>query len=242
MELVNFDFKDYKNFDFKKNWISLVKPHLTNKKLIKSIERGIIGYIHNKKSIDDNELYEIQSFDEYIGTRKAKYVAEYSSYDSFITYLDELEEEIIDENDLDIDELFLKKYPQYEGIDCEELEDDDDYSQLHIDFKNELLEPYLNDKLKDNYKTYCLYGSCFWYNLTFGYTLANLIYPNYKWEIAASSKHLTVVCHENKLIFDILYYDIDKHDFGAIDALNDAFIDDKMDYKDITCQYILYIF
>ena len=84
-----------------------------------------------------------------------------------------------------------------------------------------------------------MYGGCFWYNLTFGYTLAKLVYSNYNWEIACSSKHLTVVCHEHKLIFDILYFDENKPGFGAIDALNDAFINDEINYKDITCQYIL---
>ena len=241
MKTLKFNFKNYKNFDFKNNWVNLVQPHLTNEKLIKSIERGIIGYFHNKTPFDDNELYEIETFEEYFKTEKNKYVANYASNDSFMTYLDELEEEVIDENDIDINKLFIIKHPQYEGVDYEELEEDayDDYFQLHIDFKDELLEPYLDDKLKDDYKTYCLYGGCFFYNLTFGYTLAKLVYPEYKWEIAASSKHLTVISHENKLIFDILYYDIDKHNFGAVDALNDAFIDDKMDYKDITCQYIL---
>ena len=101
------------------------------------------------------------------------------------------------------------------------------------------MEPYLDDKLKDDYKTYCLYGGCFWYNLTFGYTLAKLVYPKYKWEIASSSKHLTVVCHKHKLIFDILHYTEDKPNFGALQALNDAFLDNEFCYKCITCQYIL---
>ena len=137
--------------------------------------------------------------------------------------------------------MFLLRHPQYNGLNCEELEEEvyDEYFQLYIEFKDDLIEPYLNDKLKDDYKTYCLYGGCFWYNLTFGYTLAKLVYPNYKWEIACSSKHLTVVCHEYNLVFDILYYDIDKPGFGAVDALNDSYIDDEMDYKSITCQYIL---
>ena len=92
MEPVKFNFENYKNFDFKNNWINLVKPHLTNDKLIKSIERGVIGYIHNKMPWDDEELYEIGSFNEYFKTEKAKYVANYSSNDSFIIYTDELEE------------------------------------------------------------------------------------------------------------------------------------------------------
>ena len=239
MEPVKFDFTNYNNFDFKNNWINLVKPHLTNDKLIKSIERGLIGYTHNKTPFADDELYEIGSFNEYFGRKKSKYVANYVSNDSFIIYTDELEEQIIAENDLDIDKSFLIKYPQYEGVDDDELEMDVDYFQLFIEFRDEKLKPYLDEKLKDDYKTYCLYGGCFWYNLTFGYTLAKLIYPDYKFEIAWSSKHLTVVCHEHKLVFDILYYDIDRLGFGAIDALNDTFIDDDMDYKEITCQYIL---
>ena len=83
-----------------------------------------------------------------------------------------------------------------------------DYLQLYIEFKDKLIQPYLDDELKDDYKTYCFYGGCFWYNLTFCYTLAKLVYPNYKFEIACSSKHLTVVCHEHKLVFNILYNNI----------------------------------
>ena len=88
--------------------------------------------------------------------------------------------------------------------------------------------------MKDDYKTYALYGGCFWYNITFGYTLAKRVYPDYKFEIAYSSKHLTVVCHEHKLVFDE-----EKPGNGAFDALNDAFIDDEMNYKEIACQYML---
>ena len=243
METINYDFTKYKNFDFKNKWRDEIKPHLNNDKVIKSIERGILGYIHNKKPLDDNILFEITSFDEYFGTaQRHKYVADYLSNDSFVIYTDELKEQVIQENNLNIDELFLIKYPQYNGKDDEELEDDDDYFQLSYDFREEILEPYLDEILKDDYKTYCLYGGCFFYNLTFGYTLAKLVYPNYKWEIASSSKHLTVVCHEHKLIFDILHYDEDTPDFGALRALNDAFCDNEIDFRDIICQYIFLIF
>ena len=239
METINYDFTKYKNYDFKENWKHNIMPHLNNDLIIKSIERGIIGYKDNKMQFGDEYLYELTSFDEYFfGAKKNKYVADYAG-DSFVTYKDELEEQIIEEENLDIDELFLIKYPQYKGLDHEELELDDDYTQLYYEFRDELLDPYLDNKLKDDYETYCLYGACFWYNLTFGYTLAKLVYPNYKWEISFSSKHLTVVCHEQKLIFDILHYDEDKPDFGAIQALNDAFLDDEICFKCITCQYIL---
>ena len=126
--------------------------------------------------------------------------------------------------------LFLSKYPQYIGKDDIDLELDDDYTQLYFEFRDELLEPFLDDKLKYDYKTYCLYGACYWYNLTFGYTLAKLVYPEYRWEIACSSKHLTVVCHEHQIIFDNLHYDEDIPDFGVVKALNDAY-EDEICYK-----------
>ena len=47
-----------------------------------------------------------------------------------------------------------------------------------------------------------------------------------------------VVCHERKLIFDILYFDGLKPDNGALNALNDAFVDD-LDFKYFECEYIL---
>ena len=235
-----FNFETYKNYDFKTNWVDKIMPHLNNDEVIKSIERGIIGYKDNKMQRGDEYLYALISFDEYfMGAGKKKYVAEYSSYDSFVMYCDELEEQIIDDENLDIDGMFLLKFPQFIGMDDLDLELDDDYTELYSEFRNELLEPYLDDKLKYDYKTYCLYGACYWFNLTFGYELAKLVYPNYKWEIACSSKHLTVVCHEHQIIFDILHYDQDTPDFGAIKALNDAYKDSEICYKCITCQYIL---
>jgi hypothetical protein len=239
METLNYNFEKYKNYDFKTNWRDKIIPHLNNEIIIKSIERGILGYIHNKTPFDDDELYEVTSFEDYFGDKRNKYVAEYSSYDSFVMHCDELEEQIIDEENLDIDGLFLYKYPQYIGKDDLDLELDDDYSELFYEFRCEILQPYLDDKLKYDYKTYCLYGACYWYNLTFGYNLAKLVYPEYRWEIASSSKHLTVVCHEHQIIFDILHYDEYTPDFGALQALDDAFLDDEICYKCITCQYIL---
>ena len=108
METINYNFEKYKNYDFKTNWRDKIIPHLNNDEIIKSIERGIIGYKDNKMQFGDEYLYELTSFDEYfMGAEKNKYVAEYSSGDSFIMYKDELEEQIIDEENLDIDELFL---------------------------------------------------------------------------------------------------------------------------------------
>ena len=75
--------------------------------------------------------------------------------------MNELEEQIIIEFNLDVEHLFLLKHPEYYNVDIEELEIDDEYIQLYYEFKDELIQPYLDEKLKDNYKTYCLYGVLF---------------------------------------------------------------------------------
>lgn len=52
------DFSEYKNFGFKNNWI-LVKQHLNNEKVINALHRGIIGYLHDKRDIPDDVLYDV---------------------------------------------------------------------------------------------------------------------------------------------------------------------------------------
>ena len=47
METLNYNFEKYKNYDFKTNWRDKIIPHLNNEIIIKSIERGILSYIHN---------------------------------------------------------------------------------------------------------------------------------------------------------------------------------------------------
>ena len=75
-----FNFEKYKNYDFKTNWKNKIMPHLNNDEIIKSIERGIIGYKDNKMQFGDEYLYELTSFDEYfMGAEKNKYVADYVS-------------------------------------------------------------------------------------------------------------------------------------------------------------------
>ena len=65
METINYNFAKYKNYDFKNKWRNEIMPHLNNNDVIKSIERGIIGYIDNKMQFGDEVLYELTSFDEY---------------------------------------------------------------------------------------------------------------------------------------------------------------------------------
>ena len=83
MEPVKFNFNEYKKINFRDNW-DLIKPHLSNDNVIKSIERGIIGYIHNRKDVPDDILYNIESLNDYLKKYKSythQYKASYSSCD-----------------------------------------------------------------------------------------------------------------------------------------------------------------
>lgn len=159
-------------------------------------------------------------------------------------YSDELEEEIIVKNGMDLMTMCIEKHPEYDGIyntgEYEEYigDDDNNIDQVFYEFRNGILEPLVDELLVNNYKTHALYGSCFWYNLTFGLTLARKLYPDYNWECISSSKHRTVVCFEQKMVFDILYFDENKPGCGAVDALSNAYVDNDNDIQETLCQYL----
>lgn len=48
------------------------------------------------------------------------------------------------------------------------------------------------------------FGECHTWNKTFGYWLAQKIFPNKKWQVVSTDYHTTVVSLENNLMFDIL--------------------------------------
>jgi hypothetical protein len=106
--------------------------------------------------------------------------------------------------------------------------DDTEEMEYIKQLKNSLVLPshhkaYLNDWRSRNYKTYCLYGSCFWWNKTFGLTLAQLVMPNENWIIIENDLHLTIANENRTCIFDILLYDEDdKLSFGGKKALDFA--------------------
>ena len=74
---------------------------------------------------------------------------------------------------------FIKKHPEHAIIiDHEQYECNELYEDLYNQFREELFEPLVDDILSDDYKTHALYGPCFWYNLTFGLTLARKLYSS----------------------------------------------------------------
>ncbi len=61
---------------------------------------------------------------------------------------------------------------------------------------------------KDHLAFYIPIGCCFDWNGTFGLWLAKKVCPEGKWVIEESDKHCTVICHESKKIFDIIYWSL----------------------------------
>lgn len=238
---------DFTNF---KDYWADVKPFLSDPDVIKASERGIVGYLHDWKrsKLKVNKYISLEHYLKCQKKSKYKWPANYSSGDGFAMYCDELEEQIIKKNGLDTDELFIKKYPEYKTIDHpnygividhEEYECDQEFQDRSFKFREKVLQPYLDELLENDYQTYALYGSCFWYNLTFGLTLARKLFPAYNWECISSLKHLTVVCFKQKFIFDILYFDKNKEGHGSVGALSDAYADnDGLPIMHELCQYL----
>ena len=101
----------------------------------------------------------------------------------------------------------------------DECEDGDDYD----DKMNHLLEQFgpqidemeqkIIDGLGYSWKTcrdkalfYVCAGRCHQWNTRFGFWLAQRVCPDLKWTIRKSSKHTTVYCKSENMVFDILYF------------------------------------
>ena len=53
------------------------------------------------------------------------------------------------------------------------------------------------------------HGSCHYTNRFISYGLAKLIFPDVDYEVCESDTHTTVVCHDRKAVFDLLYWALD---------------------------------
>ena len=90
-------------------------------------------------------------------------------------------------------------------------------------YKNSVSEPYMNIERDKDYRYYCLWGGCHWYNTSFGIELARMVMPNITWKLIEGDIHTTVVSDDEKLVFDILYYDEkDTVTYGGNAAVRDA--------------------
>jgi len=191
------------NYDFKTNWEEKIKPILKTPALQKALKQSIKKYLKT-----DHSSY-IDKYD------KTKLPLEYARVDSFCILYNEIKDKVIE--DLLKWEI-IKENPI-------PLSADDDDCDTRMDWEESIqhiTEPYIRDRMEKNYQAYCLYGACFWYNTNFGLKLAQTIMPSVKWIVKRSNIHATVVSTDEKLVFDILYYNEDEANFGGRNAINDT--------------------
>ena len=99
------------------------------------------------------------------------------------------------------------------------------------------MKPFIKKARENSYRTYCLFGGCFWWNSSFGLQLARLVMPNEIWRIRRSNIHLSVVNEDNTKCFDILYYDNEAPDFGFKKVLDD--LENKQSHAEYTKQQFI---
>ena len=209
------------NYDFKTNWKDKIKPILKTSHLQKALKQSINNYLKNVDNIDKYD--------------KNKLPFEYSTGDYNVLYYDEIKDNVIE--DL-LKWGIIKKDPNYPNKEDNEDEYDDDLNEYFdsgkgFEWENSIehiTEPYIRDRMEMNYKAYCLYGACFWYNTNFGLKLAQMVMPSVKWIIKKSNIHATIISTDEKLLFDILYYTEDEDDFGGRKAINDT--NNKINWKE----------
>ena len=215
-----------------------VKGYMTNRRL---------DYIHEYKLNDEQKQLKYTDKKEYNKLiQKNKYTFGYEEFikfdyplkyaqgDSICNIDDEIEERVIH---LLTENNILKKninkpseFINEEGelIDCSDDDIMNDYMSsdqfdAYEQYKYGVISPYLNVEKDKDFRYYCLYGGCHWYNSTFGITLARMVMPHIKWKLIIGDFHTTVASDDEKLVFDILYYDNNDTDtFGGKQAIIEA--------------------
>lgn len=240
------------NYDFKSNWEQRIMPLLKTERIQKAIKKGIMAWLSSEKErIIEKELTQEEKLmtgkaktELYKNKRK-----HYDLHDKRFTYLkydknklpykygkgdcccmfyeeeEKIEEKLIEWGILKADPNKPKK-SDYNDIDEYDEANEDYYcgenGEQYYKYKEEIIEPYLRANTEKSYKSYCVYGACFWYNTTFCLELARMVMPNEVWKIKKSNIHATIINENENCVFDILYYDEDDETFGGRAALNDT--------------------
>lgn len=196
------------NYDFKTNWVERVLPVLKTKPIQNAIKRGIKRYL---RDCDINETYERTKLPYYYAT---------GDYHSQLHMRDD--EKL--EADL-IEKCILQKDPNMpagnDDCDFDEYQESENASKYQ-EYKDNIMNPYIKERIDNQYQSYQCFGACHWYNPTFGLTLARIVLPNETWIILTDELHTTVTNKTRTLVFDILYYDENEADFGGKRALRDS--------------------
>ena len=201
----------HNNYNFKENWYDIIVPLLNTKKVKNAIKKGILGYMNS--SLHTNVKFKsYQSIYDYLNNIHGKYYLNKNSspsdYSSCIT-----------EHEMEWESHLLEKLEKSGVIKPFEFnqdnEDEQEKYESYREYLDPILKPYVNNYKKTHMDSYCLWGGCHWWNITFCLTLAKIVLPNEKWEIRSSEYHTTVVNEDETKIFDILYFDKDDKTFGG---------------------------
>lgn len=234
------------NFNFKVNWEKLCMPLMRTEQIQKEIKKGVRGYMKNRqisfiydyKLTDEEKRLENSNKKEYKKIIQEKKNENSFNYKEFIKYdyplkyaqgdtICDINEEIEQRIIVLLTEHNILKKDTNEPTDCideimEEYLCSDHYAEYQK-YKYNVIEPYVNAEYDKDYRYYCLWGGCHWYNPTFGITLARMVMPHIKWKLIVGDFHTTVVSEDEILVFDILYYDENDVDtFGGKHAISDA--------------------
>jgi len=204
----------HNNYNFKENWYDIIVPLLNTKKVKNAIKKGILGYMNS--SLDsDVKFKSYQNIYDYLNNIHGTYYLNKNSspsdYSSCIT-----------EHQMEWEDNLLEKLEKSGVVkpfefnqDNEDSEDEQEKYESYREYLDPILKPYVTNYKKTHMDSYCLWGGCHWWNITFCLTLAKIVLPNEKWEIRSSEYHTTVVNEDETKIFDILYFDKDDKTFGG---------------------------
>jgi len=200
-----FNFQTNKmNYDFKANWNDIILPLLSFPIVKKSIKKGINSFLKEHSS-NINGKYDAK-----------KCPAEYETSDGWFMYMEDFNEKL--EKEL-LETGYLKQPPIIDdNIDFDESPAYLDY----IDYKDNLLEPFIRHHVRTSLRSYQFIHGCHWWNPTFSLTLAKIIYPNEKWSVKSGTYHTTIVNSTETLVFDIVYFDENDDTKGGKSAIKEA--------------------
>jgi len=192
------------NYDFKTNWNDIILPLLSLPNIKKSIKKGITTYIADGNCGKDI-IYDPN-----------KCPASYGRGDGWLMYMDEYEESLTTKL---LETGFLK---QDENIPSDDDEFENYFDEEYINYKNNIIKPFIIHHEKTSLRAYQMFGACHWWNPTFCLTLAKIVYPNQNWKIKKGFYHTTIVNSDESLVFDILYFDENDSTKGGSLAIYDS--------------------
>jgi hypothetical protein len=192
------------NYDFKANWNDIILPLLSLPNIKKIIKKGITSYIADGNCGIDI-IYDSN-----------KCPASYGRGDGWAMYMDEYEESLTTKL---LATGFLK---QDKNIPSDDDEFENYFDEEYINYKNNIIKPFITHHEKTSLRAYQMFGACHWWNPTFCLTLAKIIYPNENWKIKKGFYHTTIINSDESLVFDILYFDENDSTKGGSLAIYDS--------------------